>query len=111
MRAGVDSGWWWHGSTDCALWCGFRRVLCGGVSHVCFVVWFQTYVNESRIPEQEYVTLNHMDSIRLGYDILSLHALVRVVSDWLTGTNTLTDKRNRQDSTLKKEKRSRHAIL
>ena len=83
-------------------------VPCGVVSDVCFVVWFQTYVNESRIPEQEYVTLNHMDSIRLGYDILSLHALVRVVSDWLTGTNTLTDKRNRQDSTLKN---SRHAVL
>ncbi|KAL8576171.1 hypothetical protein ACOMHN_027826 [Nucella lapillus] len=31
-----------------------------------------TYVNESRIPEQEYVTLNHMDTIRLGYDILDL---------------------------------------
>ncbi|GFO50480.1 centrosomal protein of 170 kda [Plakobranchus ocellatus] len=29
-----------------------------------------TYVNNSRIPEQEYVTLNHMDSVRLGHDIL-----------------------------------------
>ncbi|XP_076442172.1 uncharacterized protein LOC143281103 isoform X2 [Babylonia areolata] len=32
-----------------------------------------TYVNESRIPEQEYVTLNHMDTIRLGYDSKVYH--------------------------------------
>ncbi|KAH9507252.1 hypothetical protein Btru_056724, partial [Bulinus truncatus] len=31
-----------------------------------------TYVNNARIPEQEYVTLQHMDSIRLGHDILEL---------------------------------------
>ncbi|ESO97994.1 hypothetical protein LOTGIDRAFT_143337, partial [Lottia gigantea] len=30
----------------------------------------KTYVNQCRIPEQEYVTLNHMDTVRLGYDIL-----------------------------------------
>ncbi|CAG5117943.1 unnamed protein product, partial [Candidula unifasciata] len=29
-----------------------------------------TFVNNSRIPEEEYVTLNHMDSVRLGQDIL-----------------------------------------
>lgn len=27
-------------------------------------------MNEYRIPDQEYVTLKHMDSVRLGYDIL-----------------------------------------
>ncbi|XP_067680781.1 centrosomal protein of 170 kDa-like isoform X7 [Haliotis asinina] len=32
-----------------------------------------TYVNESRIPEQEYVTLNHMDSVRLGFDTMVYH--------------------------------------
>ncbi|XP_012938156.1 centrosomal protein of 170 kDa protein B [Aplysia californica] len=32
-----------------------------------------TFVNNSRIPEQEYVTLNHMDSIRLGYDAMMYH--------------------------------------
>ncbi|KAL5008786.1 hypothetical protein ScPMuIL_014367 [Solemya velum] len=31
-----------------------------------------TFVNEARIPEQEYVTLEHMDSLRLGYDILGI---------------------------------------
>ncbi|KAG1671725.1 Centrosomal protein [Nymphon striatum] len=29
-----------------------------------------TYVNNSRIPEQTYVKLNHMDTLRFGYDIL-----------------------------------------
>ncbi|RUS86353.1 hypothetical protein EGW08_005871 [Elysia chlorotica] len=32
-----------------------------------------TYVNNSRIPEQEYVTLNHMDSVRLGHDAMMYH--------------------------------------
>lgn len=38
----------------------------------CFLLvpYLQTFVNNSRIPEQEYVALNHMDSIRLGQDIL-----------------------------------------
>ncbi|XP_055880398.1 centrosomal protein of 170 kDa-like isoform X5 [Biomphalaria glabrata] len=32
-----------------------------------------TYVNNSRIAEQEYVTLHHMDSIRLGHDTMMYH--------------------------------------
>ncbi|XP_059161022.1 centrosomal protein of 170 kDa protein B-like isoform X2 [Physella acuta] len=32
-----------------------------------------TFVNNSRIPEQEYVPLNHMDSIRLGHDAMMYH--------------------------------------
>ncbi|BFZ12092.1 hypothetical protein BsWGS_15131 [Bradybaena similaris] len=32
-----------------------------------------TFVNNSRIPEQEYVALNHMDSIRLGQDAMMYH--------------------------------------
>ena len=36
--------------------------------------WFQTYVNDQKIHDQEYVTLDHMDTIRLGNDILLLIA-------------------------------------
>ena len=35
----------------------------------CFYL-LQTYVNDCRIQDQEYVTLKHMDSVRLGSDIL-----------------------------------------
>ncbi|KAL3873812.1 hypothetical protein ACJMK2_036897 [Sinanodonta woodiana] len=31
----------------------------------------QTFVNDHRIPEQEYVALDERDTVRLGYDILS----------------------------------------
>ena len=43
---------------------------------VCFIeltylfLYFQTFVNEGRIPEQEYVTLGDLDTVRFGYDIL-----------------------------------------
>lgn len=33
---------------------------------MCFS--FQTYVNEKRIPEQEYVILEEQDSVHLGQD-------------------------------------------
>lgn len=35
-----------------------------------FFFFLQTFINDQRIPEQEYVTLEEHDSIRLGYDIL-----------------------------------------
>ncbi|KAK6182363.1 hypothetical protein SNE40_010071 [Patella caerulea] len=34
----------------------------------------KTYVNSTRIQEQEYVTLNHMDTVQLGHDILLLQS-------------------------------------
>ena len=34
------------------------------------VFYLQTFVNEGRIPEQEYVTLGDLDTVRFGYDIL-----------------------------------------
>ncbi|XP_041353126.1 centrosomal protein of 170 kDa-like isoform X3 [Gigantopelta aegis] len=34
-----------------------------------------TFVNESRIPEQEYVTLNHMDSVQLGHDNIMIYQM------------------------------------
>ena len=48
------------------------------VSDLCFSSFrpmfflFQTYVNDQKIHDQEYVTLDHMDTIRLGNDILLL---------------------------------------
>ena len=48
------------------------------ISDLCFsgfrlmFFWFQTYVNDQKIHDQEYVTLDHMDTIRLGNDILLL---------------------------------------
>lgn len=50
------------------------------VSDLCFSSFrpmfflFQTYVNDQKIHDQEYVTLDHMDTIRLGNDILLLIA-------------------------------------
>lgn len=36
------------------------------------VSFFQTFVNDLRIPEQTYITLKLSDVIRFGYDILFL---------------------------------------
>lgn len=39
--------------------------------NMIFVSFFQTFVNDLRIPEQTYITLKLSDVIRFGYDILS----------------------------------------
>lgn len=41
---------------------------------------FQTFVNDQRIPDQTYVTLQLSDLVRFGYDIL----LTRIKSSLLT---------------------------
>lgn len=41
--------------------------------HSCCPLPPQTFVNETRIPDQKYVTLKLNDVIRFGYDILSWH--------------------------------------
>ena len=50
---------------------------------------FQTYVNDARLPEQEYVTLEDMDTLRFGYDILFTNNTLTMMDDdggaWLMG--------------------------
>ncbi|KAK3092640.1 hypothetical protein FSP39_005243 [Pinctada imbricata] len=41
-----------------------------------------TYVNDARIHDQEYVALDHMDSLRLGYDIL--FEIIHTIQEWMS---------------------------
>lgn len=47
------------------------KVMLHSENYSCFS-FFQTFVNDLRIPEQTYITLKLSDVIRFGYDILSL---------------------------------------